>query len=112
MYHDPIDLSKRFTFKALLNGCFPSIQSTQDQPTPLITASLCQDDQYIHTLVIDTLSASHSSSVHARALQNETTARGDLDKWDRDGFCAEFQTCMTYYYEGILKMQGASGLVI
>jgi hypothetical protein len=106
-----IDPSKLLTVKALVNGSFPTIQSTKDQPTPFITARTIG---YIHALLINTLSANNSASVHARALRNETTTRGDLDKWDRDGFCTKFQTCMTNYYKGILKMQleGASGLIV
>jgi hypothetical protein len=107
-----IDPSKRLTVKALLDGNFPAIQSTQDQPTPFVAARMIGYIHTDHTIVINTLSANHSSSVYARALQNETTTRSDLDKWDSDGFCTEFHSCMADYYEGILKMQGASGLVV
>jgi hypothetical protein len=100
--------SKQLIVKALLDGYFPAIQSMQDQPTPFVSFRTIG---HSHTIVIDALSANHSSSVHARAIQNETTTGGDLDKWDRDGFC-KFQSCMTDYFEGILKMQGASGLVV
>jgi hypothetical protein len=79
-----------------------------DQPTPFVSF---RKIGHRHTIVIDALSANHSFSVHARAIQNETKTRGDVDKWDHDGFC-EFQSCMTDYLEGILKMQGARGLVV
>jgi hypothetical protein len=74
-----IDPSKRLTVKALMDVYFPAIKSTQDQPTPFVSARTIG---YIHAIVIDTVSANHSSLVHARAIQNETTTRGDLDKWD------------------------------
>jgi hypothetical protein len=83
-----INPSKLLTVKALLEGCFPAIKSTDDQPTPgpFVTIG------YIHALVVDTATVQYSNTVHARALQVETTTRSEIDKWDRDEFRAEFQS--------------------
>ncbi len=45
--------SKRLTVKALLDGNFPAIKSTQDQLIPFVSFRTIR---YIHAIVIDTVS--------------------------------------------------------
>jgi hypothetical protein len=102
-----INPSKLLTITALLDGTFPAFKSTNNKPTPMITPMTVG---YIHALIIDTVSLYQSDSPNARALRVEIMARDELIKLDHAVFRNELMTCFTSYYEGILTMEGTSGL--
>ena len=102
-----INPSKLLTITSLSDSTFPAIQSTDNKPTPFVSPRTVA---YIHALLIDTVSAHHSDSPYAQALQNETLVREELQKLDPVEFRNDLCACLTIHYEGILKKEGASGL--
>ena len=102
-----INPSKLLTVTSLLDSTFPAIKTTNNQPTPLVSPRTVG---YIHALIIDTVSLHHSDSPNCRALRTEIMVRDELQKSDPAVLRTELMTCFTSYYEGILKMEGASGL--
>ena len=98
--------SKDLTIVGLLESEFPAIKATNDLPTPVITPRTVA---YIHALIIDTVTYSLSETTYARALQTENMARKELASMPLVDFRAELRIAMTSYYEGILKLEGASG---
>ena len=101
-----ISPSKDLTIIALLGSEFPAIKATNDLPTPVITPRTVA---YIHALIIDTVSYSFSETTYARALRTENMARKELASMPLVDFRSELRIAMTSYYEGILKLEGASG---
>ena len=102
-----INPSKLLTVTSLLDSTFPAIKATNNQPMPLVSPRTVG---YIHALIIDTVSLHHSDSPNCRALRTEIMVRDELQKSDPAVLRTELMTCFTSYYEGILKMEGASGL--
>ena len=76
-------------------------------PTPLVSPTTIA---YIHTLIIDSVTAVQTDSATLRALRCETMARQELGSMPLDEFHDELRLALTSYYEGIIKMEGASGV--
>jgi hypothetical protein len=64
-----------------------------------------------HPVVIDSVTALQTESTNQRALRCESMARQELETMTIDAFHTELRLALTSYYEGILKMEGASGVV-
>ncbi len=60
--------------------------------------------------MIDTVSLHHSESPNLRALRTEQLSQDELRGLDPDLFQAELMASFTSYFEGIHKMEGASGV--
>ena len=95
------------TILALLKSTFPAIKSTKNMPTPLVSPTTIA---YIHALIIDSVTALQTDSATLRALHCETMARQELESMPLDEFHDELRLALTSYYEGIVKMEGASGV--
>ena len=104
-----ISPSKDNTISALLKNTFPAIKSTNDLPTPWISPSTIA---YIHGLIIDSVTALQTDSVTTRAFRCETMARQELESMTLAEFHDELRLALTSYYEGIVKMEGASCVVL
>jgi hypothetical protein len=102
-----INLSKGFTIDRLLDAKFPAIPSTKNEPTPLLTIRTVA---YIHALVIDTVSLNHSDTPNQRALCTEQLIIDEHGGVDPALWRAKILDCLAGYFEGILKMEGASGI--
>ena len=92
---------------ALLKSTFPTIKSTNNLPTPFVSPTTIA---YIHGLIIDSVTALQTDSATLRALRCETMARQELESMPLDEFHDELRLALTSYYEGIVKMEGASGV--
>ena len=103
-----INPAKASTIKELLESTFPAIKSTKNSPTPYVTPVTAA---YIFGLVIDSVTALQTESTNQRALRCESMARQELETMTIDAFHTELRLALTSYYEGILKMEGASGVV-
>ena len=99
--------SKRNTVNALLERTLPAIPSTDNLPTPFVSPRTIA---YIHGLIIDSVSALHTESVHRRALRTESMALKELESMSLVDFHKELRVVLTSYYEDIVKMDGAGGL--
>jgi hypothetical protein len=95
------------TINSLLNAKYPAIPSTKNKHTPLLTIRTVA---YIHALVIDTASLHHSDTPNQRALRNEQLIIDENGVVDPALWRAEILDCLAGYFEGILKMEGASSL--
>jgi hypothetical protein len=62
-----ISQCKHLTVSALLDSTFPAIESTGNQPAPMITSKTVG---YIHALVIDTVTLNNSDSPYAHFETN------------------------------------------
>jgi hypothetical protein len=103
-----INPAKAITITELLESTFPAIKSTKNSPTPYVTPVTAA---YIFGLVIDSVTALQTESTNQRALRCESMARQELETMTIDAFHTELRLALTSYYEGILKMEGASGVV-
>ena len=102
-----INPSKGLTINGLLDAKFPAIKSTNNKHTPHLTIRAVA---YIHALVIDTVSLHHSDTPNQRALRTEQLIIDEHREVDPALWRAEILDCLTGYFEGILKMEGASGV--
>ncbi len=98
---------KGVTINSILDAKLPAIPSTKNKPTPLLSIRTVA---YIHALVIDTVSLHHSDTPNQRALRTEQLIIDEHGELDPALWRAEILDCLTGYFEGILKMEGASGL--
>ena len=78
-----------------------------DLPTPFVSPATIA---YIHGLIIDSVTALQTDSTTTRALRCETMARQELESMPLAEFHDELRLALTSYYEGIVKMEGASGI--
>ncbi len=99
-----INQCKHHTVSALLDSTFPAIESTDNQPTPMIASKTVG---YIHALIIDTVTLNNSESPYARALRNEQMVTQELDEMDPHKFRSELVKCLADYYENVRDMEGA-----
>jgi hypothetical protein len=102
-----INPCKHLTVSALLDSTFPAIESTDNQPAPMITSKTVG---YIHALIIDTVTLNNSESLYARTLRNEQMVTQELDKMDPHKFRSESVKCLADYYKNVRDMEGAGGL--
>jgi hypothetical protein len=102
-----INPCKHLTVSALLDSTFSVIESTDNQPTPMITFKTVS---YIHALIIDTVTLNNSESPYARALRNEQMVTQELDEMDPHKFRSESVKYLADYYEKVRDMEGAEGL--
>ena len=100
-----INPSKGLTINGLLDAKFPAIKSTNNKRTPHLTIRTVA---YIHALVIDTVSLHHSETPNQRALRTEQLIIDEHREVNPALWRAEILDCLTGYFEGILKMEGAS----
>ena len=107
MSHLQINTAKDNTITALLDRTFPPIAASDNKPTNYVTPKTVG---YIHALMIDCISTNYSESPHARALRNEHIAVTELEKLTPAVFRSELSACLVAYYEGVLKMEGSSGI--
>ncbi len=77
------------------------------QPTPFVSPATIA---YIHGLIINSVTALQTDSTTTRALRCETMARQELESMPLAEFHDELRLALTSYYEGIVKMEGASGI--
>ena len=102
-----VNPSKGVTINSILDAKFPAIPSTKNKPTPLLSIRTVA---YIHALVIDTVSLHHSDTPNQRALRTEQTIIDEQGEIDPALWRSEILDCLAGYFEGILKMENASGL--
>jgi hypothetical protein len=102
-----INPCKGLTINGLLGAEFPAIKSTKNKRTPYLTIRTVA---YIHTLVIDTVSLHHSDTPNQRAFRTDQLIIDEHGLVDPALWRAEILDCLTGYFEGILKMEGASGV--
>ncbi len=60
--------------------------------------------------IFDSVTALQTDSTTTRALRCETMARQELESMPLAEFHDELRLALTSYYEGIIKMEGASGI--
>ena len=79
------------------------------QPTPFVSPVTIA---YIHRdgLIFDSVTALQTDSTTTRALRCETIARQKLESMPLAKFHDELRLALTSYYEGIVKMEGASDI--
>ena len=102
-----VNPSKGVTINSILDAKFPAIPSTKNKPTPLLSIRTVA---YIHALVIDTVSLHHSDTPNQRALRTEQTIIDEQGEIDPALWRSEILDCLAGYFEGILKMENASGV--
>jgi hypothetical protein len=102
--------AKGVTMNSILDAKFPAIPSTKNKSTLLLSITTVA---YIHALVIDTVSLHHSDTPNLRALRTQQLI---IDEHGGSTLLFGAQRSVialqpvTGYFEGILKMEGASGL--
>ena len=109
-----INPAKANTITELLESTFPAIKSTKNSPTPYVTpvtAAYTGIFGLVRVIDSESVTALQTESANQRALRCESMARQELESMTIDAFNTELRLALTSYYEGILKMEGASGVV-
>ncbi len=102
-----IDQVKTLTIEALVNDSFPAIKATDNIALPFVGPRTVA---YVHALIVDTVTVLQTKSPNAKALQNESMVRQELEKINPAVMHKQLQRCLETYYEEVLKIRATVGM--